>query len=140
MDLYDREGPANGCHCAQCWPRYPRFRACPTCGNKRCPKTGDHRFRCTNSNETGQVGEVEDGEHQVNGPMRMGPPPSCGTPRGQEDLDRQFRAALLGLVGEYRRRGLDHRAALGSLRATIAGEEAIYAARDRSLDHDGGRL
>jgi hypothetical protein len=31
------------------------FRACPICGNKRCPKTYDHELDCTNSNEPGQI-------------------------------------------------------------------------------------
>lgn len=32
---------------------------CPTCGNKRCPKAEDHRYKCTGSNEPGQVGVTE---------------------------------------------------------------------------------
>lgn len=48
--------PANGCHCARCWPRYPWFRVCKTCGNKRCPHAENHEFVCTGSNEPGQVG------------------------------------------------------------------------------------
>lgn len=35
---------------------FPRFVVCSTCGNKRCPRAGDERFRCTGSNELGQVG------------------------------------------------------------------------------------
>ena len=27
---------------------------CPTCGNKRCPKSSDHRLDCTGSNEQNQ--------------------------------------------------------------------------------------
>lgn len=52
------------CTCLTCWPRdfldesSQFFRVCPTCGNKRCPKTTDHRHACTNSNEAGQVGSV----------------------------------------------------------------------------------
>ncbi len=34
------------------------MRVCPTCGNKRCPHV-DPRFRCTGSNEPGQVGVLE---------------------------------------------------------------------------------
>jgi hypothetical protein len=32
------------------------FIVCPTCGNKRCPKSTDHTLACTNSNEPGQPG------------------------------------------------------------------------------------
>ena len=32
---------------------------CPKCGNKRCPKAENHTFKCTKSNEVGQIGEVE---------------------------------------------------------------------------------
>lgn len=32
---------------------------CSNCGNKRCPKAENHKFKCTNSNEVGQVGEPE---------------------------------------------------------------------------------
>jgi hypothetical protein len=36
---------------------YSNFRyACEVCGCKRCPHHADHRFRCTGSNEPGQVG------------------------------------------------------------------------------------
>jgi hypothetical protein len=31
---------------------------CKTCGNKRCPAAGDERYKCTGSNEPGQVGEL----------------------------------------------------------------------------------
>jgi len=31
---------------------------CPTCGNKRCPKAGDHNLACTGSNEPGQPGSA----------------------------------------------------------------------------------
>ncbi len=56
----------------QCWKCYLQraganpeilgiavFRTCPLCRNKRCPKNKDHRFRCTGSNEPGQMGELE---------------------------------------------------------------------------------
>lgn len=33
-----------------------RFIVCPECGNKRCPRATDHRFACTDSNDTGQIG------------------------------------------------------------------------------------
>lgn len=32
---------------------------CPQCGNKRCPKAANHQFKCTASNEPGQVGELK---------------------------------------------------------------------------------
>lgn len=32
---------------------------CPTCGNKRCPKAENELFKCTGSNEAGQVGELD---------------------------------------------------------------------------------
>lgn len=31
---------------------------CPDCGNKRCPKAQNHIYKCTGSNDVGQVGEV----------------------------------------------------------------------------------
>jgi len=34
--------------------------ACHFCGNKRCPHHADHRFKCTNSNDEDQVGELLD--------------------------------------------------------------------------------
>lgn len=33
-----------------------RMFVCPNCGNKRCPKSTDHRLSCTRSNEPGQKG------------------------------------------------------------------------------------
>jgi hypothetical protein len=38
---------------------YRTFVVCPICGNKRCPKAEDSKFKCTNSNELNQVGEIE---------------------------------------------------------------------------------
>lgn len=32
---------------------------CPQCSNTRCPKARWHRYRCTWSNEVGQLGEIE---------------------------------------------------------------------------------
>lgn len=29
---------------------------CDECGNKRCPKAENHRYKCTGSNDPGQVG------------------------------------------------------------------------------------
>ena len=31
---------------------------CVECGNKRCPHAADHKNKCTNSNDTGQVGSI----------------------------------------------------------------------------------
>lgn len=31
---------------------------CSSCGNKRCPHASNHRYTCTNSNDTGQEGSV----------------------------------------------------------------------------------
>lgn len=31
---------------------------CPDCGNKRCPHANDHRWACTASNDTGQLGSA----------------------------------------------------------------------------------
>lgn len=57
------KGPAlTPCSCASCEPLTwdnQRFIICHHCGNKRCPKASNHIFRCTNSNEPGQVGELE---------------------------------------------------------------------------------
>ncbi|MDX5935670.1 hypothetical protein DLNHIDIE_00085 [Acidithiobacillus thiooxidans ATCC 19377] len=48
---------------AHCDKETPFFRltmtrmfVCPTCGNKRCPKTTDHHLDCTGSNAPGQKG------------------------------------------------------------------------------------
>jgi len=34
------------------------FIVCPKCGNKRCPKASNHRFKCAKSNEVGQKGSI----------------------------------------------------------------------------------
>jgi len=47
------------CSCLKCSPNeYPniRFNTCSICGNKRCPHADDHNFKCTNSNDVGQIG------------------------------------------------------------------------------------
>lgn len=36
-----------------------RMYMCSICGNKRCPKAENHKFKCTNSNAVGQKGELE---------------------------------------------------------------------------------
>lgn len=54
--------PAGACACMVCTDvtrTTVNFRyACEVCGNKRCPHHADHRYRCTGSNEPGQVGEI----------------------------------------------------------------------------------
>lgn len=37
---------------------FRRMVLCPTCGNKRCPHALAHIYRCTGSNDTGQIGEI----------------------------------------------------------------------------------
>lgn len=34
------------------------FETCSVCGNKRCPRNENPLFKCTGSNESGQVGEL----------------------------------------------------------------------------------
>lgn len=49
------------CQCLKCSPIvFPnlRFNVCSICGNKRCPHASDHEYKCTNSNDVGQVGSV----------------------------------------------------------------------------------
>ena len=35
-----------------------RMNLCPVCGNKRCPRSTDHRLDCTDSNAPGQPGSI----------------------------------------------------------------------------------
>lgn len=51
--------------CVRCWESHPDrtpfnrpFIACPTCGNKRCPKATDHELACTGRNDAGQPGSI----------------------------------------------------------------------------------
>ena len=37
-------------------PALYRLVVCIKCGNKRCPHSSNHKFECTNSNESGQPG------------------------------------------------------------------------------------
>ena len=37
-----------------------RMYVCHVCGNKRCSKIENHRFKCTGSNDLNQIGELED--------------------------------------------------------------------------------
>lgn len=32
---------------------------CKDCSNKRCPQALDHRYKCSRSNDVGQVGELK---------------------------------------------------------------------------------
>lgn len=49
--------------CEQCRQNAGALRSymihCPTCGNKRCPKAQNHVYKCTGSNEVGQVGMIK---------------------------------------------------------------------------------
>lgn len=51
----DEDPPFPDQRIARLMPHHP-----DGCGNKRCPKSLDHRFKCTKSNEPGQVGVLED--------------------------------------------------------------------------------
>lgn len=57
-------GELKGHDCLQCFKDAgdrPRIMIlCSTCGNKRCPKAEDHRYKCTGSNDPDQVGQFED--------------------------------------------------------------------------------
>ena len=52
------------CWCQECCKRETghynatRVVVCPDCGNKRCPKSSDHKLECTNSNKPGQEGSM----------------------------------------------------------------------------------
>jgi len=35
-----------------------RMIVCAICGNKRCPHATDHELKCTNSNDSGQIGSI----------------------------------------------------------------------------------
>jgi hypothetical protein len=54
-------GEVRLCWCAKCgegkWPFPVRMILCPNCGNKRCPRSAWHGYKCTGSNEPGQTGE-----------------------------------------------------------------------------------
>ena len=41
------------------WTPATRMIVCQKCGNKRCPRAGDEKYKCTGSNATGQIGEME---------------------------------------------------------------------------------
>jgi hypothetical protein len=60
-DEYEFDNRAQ-CWCERCRPNtvgYMRMVLCPTCGNKRCPRASWHGYKCTGSNDVGQVGEPE---------------------------------------------------------------------------------
>jgi hypothetical protein len=46
--------------CASLEERMQQMIACPTCGNKRCPRGTSHLRKCTGSNEPGQEGSRYD--------------------------------------------------------------------------------
>lgn len=39
--------------------------SCSVCGNKRCPRAKDHRFKCSGSNDPNQVGVLAESEEQA---------------------------------------------------------------------------
>ena len=41
------------------WTPSTRMIVCQKCGNKRCPRAGDEKHKCTGSNATGQIGEID---------------------------------------------------------------------------------
>lgn len=59
--IFDDSFVVEGCDCCYCRPitlKDMRFVVCPECHNKRCPKAQYHGFKCTNSNEANQKGEL----------------------------------------------------------------------------------
>lgn len=56
----EEETKSAACTCARCWPKFYGFRVCGTCGNKRCPASQWHAYKCTGSNEPGQEPEMRD--------------------------------------------------------------------------------
>ncbi len=54
------------CGCHACNPKPAWMILCEHCGNKRCPHAEHHKFKCTRSNDVGQVG--------VEGPSEPMPP------------------------------------------------------------------
>jgi len=42
--------------CASDLERVTQMIVCPECGNKRCPRSTHHNYKCTDSNEPGQPG------------------------------------------------------------------------------------
>jgi hypothetical protein len=52
------------CWCQECCKKETgeynatRVVVCPDCGNKRCPKSSNHKLECTNSNKPGQEGSI----------------------------------------------------------------------------------
>lgn len=59
--------------------RLQRYFPCPTCGNKRCPRSTHHIFACTGSNEPGQLGSTYGVEY-----MPATPPTGDGKPDRDE--------------------------------------------------------
>ena len=58
MTSSTREQTESRCTCSTCYPDYPYFRVCESCGNKRCPKATNCKNDCTNSNDPGQEGSA----------------------------------------------------------------------------------
>lgn len=56
-NLQQAEKEVCGCYnCSTQERRMTTMIVCPTCGNKRCPRSTDHRLDCTGSNASGQPG------------------------------------------------------------------------------------
>lgn len=56
--VYASPIPAVPAEDAQIFP-FVYMKLCPICGNKRCPKAENSAYKCTGSNDVGQVGELE---------------------------------------------------------------------------------
>jgi hypothetical protein len=57
VSKFDKQSLKCWCYnCATPEYRMSHMIVCPTCGNKRCPKSTDHNLACTNSNDPGQPG------------------------------------------------------------------------------------
>lgn len=61
LDASEKAIREGACSCYRCIDERGHVRvrmgSC-SCGNKRCPKSSDHRHACTNSNEKGQPGSI----------------------------------------------------------------------------------
>ena len=57
VSKFDKQTYTCWCYnCADALRRMSYMIVCPTCGNKRCPRSTDHNLACTNSNDPGQPG------------------------------------------------------------------------------------
>jgi Zn finger protein HypA/HybF involved in hydrogenase expression len=66
QSLYDQQMSVE-CWCHRCCKEQTGYQhmfqmvLCPICGNKRCPKSSDHRLECSGSNEPNQKGSIYGG-------------------------------------------------------------------------------